>query len=253
MTLSSSLLEEVSDIARAAAREILDVYEAGCTSRAKADGAPVTEADERAAAVIMRSLRSLTPGYPVACEESADRLHAAAGASSFWLVDPLDGTKEFLQRNGEFTVNIALIQDAKPTLGVVMAPALDRLFAAAAGVGAVVTERGATHPLSCRTPPVEGLTVVASRSHGDGDAMESFLRGRPVARIVSAGSSLKFCMVAAGEADIYPRLGTTMEWDTAAGHAVLAAAGGRVTGVDGLPLMYGKPGLVNPHFIASGR
>jgi 3'(2'), 5'-bisphosphate nucleotidase len=246
------LLDEAIAIARDAAREILAIYQPGIVARSKADRSPVTDADERAAAVIVKALGSLTPEYPIVCEECVDAPGAAATLGRFWLVDPLDGTKEFISGNGEFTVNIALVDGGVPILGVVLAPALGRLFAGTNGSGALVEEKGERRRLGCRVPPAEGVTVVASRSHGDVDAMDAFLRGRTVARVVSAGSSLKFCMVAAGEADLYPRLGTTMEWDTAAGHAVLSAAGGRVTCVDGAALAYGKPGLVNPHFLASG-
>src|SRR5690606_8097654 len=171
----------------------------------------------------------------------------------FWLVDPLDGTREFIGRNGEFTVNIALVEAGRAVLGVVLAPAIDRLFAGAAGLGAFVDEAGARRPIACRPPPAQGLTVVASRSHGDPAALDAFLPGRKVAEIRSAGSSLKLCLVAAGEADLYPRLGRTMEWDIAAGHAILAAAGGRIEDLHGRPLGYGKPGFENPHFVAMGR
>ena len=247
-----ALLDSAVSIARQAAAEVLAVYGSAFQARAKDDGSPVTDADERAGRLILRALRELTPQYPVVCEDSGEDPVPGPAQGRFWLVDPLDGTKEFVSRNGEFTVNIALIEDREPVLGVVIAPALDRLFAGARGSGAYAEEKGARRVLGCRRAPAEGLTVVASRSHGDLDAIAAFLRGRPVARVVSAGSSLKFCMVAAGEADLYARLGRTMEWDTAAGHAVLVAAGGRVTGVDGAPLAYGKPGLANPHFVAMG-
>jgi 3'(2'), 5'-bisphosphate nucleotidase len=246
------LLDEAVSIARRAAEEILAAYRPGMATRIKEDRSPVCDADERAAAVIVDALAALTPEYPIVCEESADRRGAAETTGRFWLVDPLDGTKEFLAGHHEFTVNIALVEGGVPILGVVLAPAFGRVFAGAAGNGALVEENGERRRLACRVPPAEGLTVVASRSHGDVDAMAAFLRGRHVARIVNAGSSLKFCMVAAGDADLYPRLGTTMEWDTAAGHAVLSAAGGRVSCVDGVALRYGKPGLVNPHFLAAG-
>jgi 3'(2'), 5'-bisphosphate nucleotidase len=244
------LLEEVISIARQAAREILSVYGSGASWRTKGDGSPMTDADERAAALIVKALPAVLPECGIVCEESGER--PGEGAGRFWLVDPLDGTKEFLLRNGEFTVNIALVEDGQPVLGVVLAPALDRLFFGTAGGAALMEEKGERRRLACRTPPAEGLTVVASRSHGDPQAMDAFLRGRRVARVLSAGSSLKFCMLASGEADLYARLGTTMEWDTAAGHAVLSAAGGRVSRVDGGALGYGKTGFVNPPFVAAG-
>jgi 3'(2'), 5'-bisphosphate nucleotidase len=248
-----ALLDCVISIARDASAEVMAVYGSGASARMKKDGSAVTDADERAAALIVQRLAALTPSCVVVCEESAEPACNSPAAGRFWLVDPLDGTKEFLSGNGEFTVNIALIEEGLPVLGVVAAPALGRLFAASAGHAAFLEENGERRRLSCRAAPSEGLTVVASRSHGDADALDAFLRGKSVTRVVNAGSSLKFCMVASGEADLYPRLGPTMEWDTAAGHAVLCAAGGRVTCVDGAALGYGKPGLVNPHFVAAGR
>jgi 3'(2'), 5'-bisphosphate nucleotidase len=167
-------------------------------------------------------------------------------------VDPLDGTKEFVNRSNEFTVNIALIEDGAPILGVVLAPALGRLFAGDQETALVEDDAG-RRSLSARTSPEEGVTIVSSRSHGDPDALARFTVGRKIAAATTAGSSLKFCLLAAGEADLYPRLGRTMEWDTAAGDAILRAAGGRVTDLDGQPLRYGKPGFENPHFVALGR
>lgn len=247
-----TLLASVVDIARAAGDVILQIYATDFSVRGKSDASPVTEADERAEAVIVGRLKTLLPGVPIVAEEAV-----AGGAMPevgrwFWLVDPLDGTKEFISRNGEFTVNIALVCEGRPVLGVVLAPALDRLFAGVAGQGAHVVEHGVQRAIQCRRVPADGLTVVASRSHGDAAALDAFLGGRRVASLASAGSSLKLCLVAAGEADLYPRLGRTMEWDIAAGHAVLAAAGGSVTRLDGAPLGYGKPGFDNPHFVAAG-
>jgi 3'(2'), 5'-bisphosphate nucleotidase len=189
----------------------------------------------------------------VAEEAVAAGLAPTTVGERFWLVDPLDGTKEFVSRNGEFTVNVALVQDGEPVLGVVLAPALGRLFGGAAGLGSFVEDSAGRRPAAARETPAEGATVVSSRSHGDADALARFLGDRPVASSVAAGSSLKFCLVAAGEADVYPRLGRTMEWDTAAGDAVLRAAGGRVTDLEGTLLRYGKPGFENPHFVAYGR
>ena len=249
-----SHLEHLIHIARVAGEAILALYERDIAVAEKADHSPVTEADMLAEARILSLLEPLIPGVPIVSEEAAARGAAPAFLGErFWLVDPLDGTKEFLSRNGEFTVNIALVEQGEPTLGVVLAPALDRVFAGARGVGAMVEERGARRSIGCRRPPEDGLTVVSSRSHGDAAALDRFLAGRPVARALNAGSSLKFCLVAAGEADLYPRLGRTMEWDTAAGHAVLAAAGGSVSQLDGGPLRYGKRGFENPFFVAAGR
>lgn len=249
---ASKLLEEVVAIARSAGDLILEVYGAAFTVSEKADGSPVTEADERAESRILAGLAALTPQVPVVSEEAHSRGRVPHIDGRFWLVDPLDGTREFIDRTGEFTVNIALVEDGEPSLGVVLAPALRRLFGGARGIGALAEQDGKRRSIACRRPPAEGLTVVSSRSHGDRAALTAFLAGRRVASSAYAGSSLKFCLVAAGEADLYPRLGRTMEWDTAAGHAVLAAAGGRVARLDGQELRYAKPDFSNPHFVAMG-
>ncbi|HAG76893.1 3'(2'),5'-bisphosphate nucleotidase CysQ [Thauera sp. WB-2] len=246
------LLERLVPIIRAAGDVVMKVYATDFAVRGKDDASPVTEADERAEALILPALQDLLPGVPVVAEEAVAAGRVPEFDRHFWLVDPLDGTKEFIGRNGEFTVNIALIEDGNPVLGAVLAPALDRLFLGAHGVGAFIEEGGARSPIRCRHSPAAGLTVVASRSHGDAAALDAFLAGRPVAALKSAGSSLKLCLIANGEADLYPRLGRTMEWDIAAGHAVLAAAGGKVRTLAGDALRYGKPGLDNPHFVASG-
>lgn len=245
-------LDAMVQIARDAGRVILEVYAGAFEVHDKADRSPVTEADERAERVIVDALRALAPDVPVVAEEAVARGGVPQVGREFWLVDPLDGTKEFIARNGEFTVNIALVQDGAPRLGVVFAPALGRLFAGDSSTGAWVEDELGRRALRCRVPPEAGLTVVASRSHGDAGALQAFLCGRRVAATRSAGSSLKLCLLAAGEADLYPRLGRTMEWDIAAGHAVLAAAGGEVRELQGLALCYGKPGFANPHFVACG-
>lgn len=245
-------LEGAIRLARAAGRVIMEIYATDFSVRGKSDASPVTEADERAEAVILQGLRELAPEVPVVAEEEVAAGRVPEVGARFWLVDPLDGTKEFIGRNGEFTVNIALIEDGRPVLGVVYAPALERLFAGRVGQGAWVEDGQGRRPIACRQVPAEGLTVVASRSHGDAEALAGFLAGRRVADQRNAGSSLKLCLVASGEADVYPRLGRTMEWDIAAGHAVLAAAGGRVEILAGEPLGYGKPGFDNPHFAAWG-
>lgn len=248
---ASQWLESIAQIARDAGQVILEIYSTDFGSRGKADASPVTEADEKAEVVITAALRALTPDIPIVAEEAVSAGHIPEVSNRFWLVDPLDGTKEFINRNGEFTVNIALIEHGRPTLGVVLAPALGRLFAGHVGQGAYVEDEKGRRPIRCRAVPAEGLTVVASRSHGDTAALNQFLAGRKVAALANAGSSLKLCLVAAGEADLYPRFGRTMEWDIAAGHAVLAAAGGKVETLAGAELRYGKPGFDNPHFIAS--
>lgn len=246
-------LEPVIEAARAAGEIVLEVYERGCESRDKEDGSPVTEADERSQELIVRRLVNLGGGIPIVAEEDDESARSSPSEDAFWLVDPLDGTKEFLNGNGEFTINIALVTDRMPVLGVVLAPARGLMFAAAPADGALLEDAGGRRRITAREIPAEGATVVSSRSHGDADALAKFTAGRRVASSVSAGSSLKFCLVAAGEADIYPRFGRTMEWDTAAGDAVLRAAGGRVTDLEGRPLAYGKPGFENPHFVAWGR
>ena len=254
----SRLLEDLLPVAQAAGREILRVYEnPHLAVRHKDDGSPVTEADVRAEAIILAGLTALTPGWRIISEEAASRSDPSAPDSTavnqpYWLVDPLDGTAEFVQRNGEFTVNIALIEQRRPVLGVVLAPVAGDLYAGLVGRGAFAEDAGARRPIACRAVPPQGETVVSSRSHGDAAALARWLQGRRVAGQAQAGSSLKFCLLASGRADVYPRFGPTMEWDTAAGHAVLLAAGGEVTDLEGQPLCYGKPGLRNPHFVARG-
>ncbi len=246
-----ALLAAVRPIAEEAGRATMRFY--GLTAATeKADGSPVTAADQAAEDIILPALRHLTPDIPVVSEEEASKgLSPDVTGARFWLVDPLDGTKEFLSGNGEFTVNIALIEDGAPVLGVVVVPALGETYAGAEPGAASLTNADGERQIRVRTVPEEGLTVVGSRSHGDAAAMESFLGGRKVANFRAAGSSLKLCLIARGEADLYPRLGTTMEWDIAAGHAVLRAAGGFVRTLDGGEFRYGKPEYRNPHFAAS--
>ncbi|HRP94629.1 MAG TPA: 3'(2'),5'-bisphosphate nucleotidase CysQ [Rhodocyclaceae bacterium] len=247
------LLETLIPIVRAAGEVTLKVYRTDFSVRDKDDASPVTQADEQAEALIVPALQALAADVPIVAEEAVAAGHVPQVGRRFWLVDPLDGTKEFITRNGEFTVNIALIEDGEPVLGVVLAPALERLYAGAVDGGAFVEDRDGRHPIAVRPMPSEGLTVIASRSHNDATALDAFLKDYRVAALRSAGSSLKLCLIAAGEADMYPRLGRTMEWDIAAGHAVLAAAGGRVECLDGAPLRYGKTDFANPHFVARGR
>jgi 3'(2'), 5'-bisphosphate nucleotidase len=247
------LCDEIAAIAREAGKVILDVYATDFAVENKADASPVTLADERAEAVILAGLARVTPDIPAISEEAVSAGQIPDVNDRFWLVDPLDGTREFISRNGEFTVNIALIEHGEPVLGVVYAPALDRLFAGVVGAGAYVEQQGVRRAVACRSVPTEGCTVVSSRSHGDAGPLDEFLAGRRVARSVFAGSSLKLCLIAACEADLYPRFGRTMEWDIAAGHAVVRAAGGHVRTLEGHELRYAKPGLDNPHFVASGR
>ena len=246
------LLDELALLARRAGAAVMAVYASDFSVSGKADASPVTEADVRAEAIIVAGLTALAPGIPVVAEEAMAAGAAPQIGQRFWLVDPLDGTREFISRNGEFTVNIALIEDGAPLAGVVYAPAIDQLYAGCGGHGAFIEEAGVRRATACRTPPPAGLVVVSSRSHGDEATLRAYLAGRQVASVAYAGSSLKLCLIANAQADLYPRFGRTMEWDIAAGHAVLAAAGGHVHRLDGSPLRYGKPGFENPHFVASG-
>lgn len=253
MTDPAALLAAIEQAALQAGEVILEIYETDFDVDQKSDNSPVTEADVKAEAVILDALRTLTPDIPIVAEEEAAAGKIPAVDDAFWLVDPLDGTREFLNRNGEFTVNIALVRDGDPVLGVVHAPARDVTYTGIVGDGATIRDGDApAETIAVRTPPETGLTIASSRRHGSDSELERFLRGYTVADRIICGSSLKFCLVAAGDADLYPRFGPTMEWDTAAGHAVLAAAGGRLTTTDGSAFMYGKTDFLNPGFIAWG-
>jgi 3'(2'), 5'-bisphosphate nucleotidase len=244
-------LERVIELVRTASSRVLEVYRQPFEVEQKEDGSPLTEADMASHRVLVDGLEGLLPGTPVISEESADPVLTSHPGRRFWLVDPLDGTKEFIKRRGEFTVNVALVEDGTPELGVVAAPALDTIYAGIVGETAFrIDPSGERQPIRVNRNTGEGLIVVGSRSHGDPEAMDRYLDGREVREFIGVGSSLKFCRIAEGKADLYPRFGRTMEWDTAAGHAVLLAAGGTVETLDGTPLRYGKPGLDNPHFVA---
>jgi len=253
-----SIARALAQIALLAGPAVMEEYAKAGEARAKADGSPVTAADERAEAILVARLQALAPGVAVVAEEGC-----AAGADlvappRFFLVDPLDGTREFLARNGEFTINIGLIENGAPVAGAVFAPALQRVwfgggavaFATRVAVGAALPE--ACQPLRVRRAPAS-LTALASRSHADAQT-QAFLTRLGVETRISAGSSLKFCVIAEGRADVYPRFAPTMEWDTAAGDAVLRAAGGGVAGLDGSTLKYGKlgQGLRNAGFVGWG-
>ncbi len=253
---------DLNPIMLAAGAEILRIYATEFAVEAKGDASPVTEADQRAEAIILANLKRLAPDIPIVAEEEAAAGRIPATAKRFFLVDPLDGTKEFISRNGEFTVNIALIEDGEPIQGAVYAPALGKLYWGARGEGAYLAEVtdgiiGESRPIRVRQAPPEGVSAVGSRSHG-GEETQIFLKAFKVNDFVAAGSSLKLCLLAEGKADLYPRMGRTMEWDIAAGDAVLRAAGGRVETLDGQALRYGKrdqPGesdFANPHFVAFG-
>jgi 3'(2'), 5'-bisphosphate nucleotidase len=258
--LPSPLLLGLLEIAQRAGQAIMSIYATDAKARLKDDNTPVTEADITAENIILAGLGELAPGVPVVSEESVAAGYVPALKDRFFLVDPLDGTREFLSRNGEFTVNIALIEKTLPAIGVVFAPALPRLFWAERGIGAfeaaAIPGGGGisdARRLVAAAVPAHSLRVVASRSHRD-SLTEDWIKNCDTGRLVFAGSSLKFCVIAAGEADVYPRFGRTMEWDTAAGHAVLLAAGGKVLADGERPLTYGKVegGFANPAFIASG-
>ena len=257
VTNLSPLRDACTGLARDAAREIMRIYAGDLGERAKADKSPVTDADHAAEAIIVAGLRKLTPDLAVVAEEEMAAGHVPElRGRPFWLVDPLDGTKEFIKRNGEFTVNIALIQDGRSTLGIVLAPVPDTLWRGAEGLGADKSEKGgAFNAISVRTPPSAGLTACASRSTAIFSDLDIWFRnnGLTVVERKEAGSSLKFCLIAEGQADIYPRFGPTNEWDTAAGQGVLEAAGGEVVTTDNRPLVYGKPRFGNPHFIARSK
>lgn len=241
----------LAEIAQEAGELIMDHYRAAqlpgqVAARFKPDSSPVTDADHEAEALILARLGKAFPGVPVMAEEEAAAGRIAKVGHRFFLVDPLDGTKEFLSGNGEFTVNIAEVVEGRAVAGTVFAPAVGRIFTA--------DQNGAfegAKKIRARRPPGEGLIAVGSRSHGDAASAE-FLKSFAVKEFIAAGSSLKFCLVAAGEADIYVRGGRTMEWDTAAGQAVLMAAGGSVRDWSGMELRYGKKDFENPGFVARG-
>jgi 3'(2'), 5'-bisphosphate nucleotidase len=244
-------LQELGDLtlrlADAAAVAIMDVYRRPFATETKQDGSPVTAADLAADTIICDGLAAM--GIPVVSEERVARGVPDLSGGLFWLVDPLDGTREFVQRNGEFTVNIALIRDRMPVLGCVGVPARGTRYLGIAGQGAW-RENGGRQRIAARRPPADPVAL-ASRNHRDPET-ERFLQSAGVARIDSAGSALKFCLIAEGAADLYPRFGPTSEWDTAAGHALVLAAGGRMSAWDGGVFAYGKPRFLNNGFVARG-
>jgi 3'(2'), 5'-bisphosphate nucleotidase len=257
------MLEIFERLALAAGREVMRVFHAGCAVDRKSDASPVTEADRESEKIILAGLRAAFPDVPCVAEEEASAGIVPPDLDGpFFLIDPLDGTKEFVNRRTDFTVNIALVRDGVPEVGVVFAPCTGRFFSGLPGRAESLEIDGdyqitGRRPISVRTA-MAPLAVVASRSHNTPET-EAYIRDLGAAEIVSVGSSLKFCLVASAEADVYPRFGRTMEWDTAAGDAVLRAAGGMTRTLDGQPLVYGKrrqsddEDFANPHFIASGR
>ena len=247
-----SLLDKVLEIADTASRKVMKIYQTDFEVQTKADNSPITAADIASHHVIVDGLKELTPDIPILSEESANApWNERKGWTRFWLVDPIDGTKDFTNRTGEFTVNIALIENGEPVMGVVTAPALNEAYWGIKGQGAWKREAdGSTRKLEVVNPP-EAVRAVASKNHMN-DETRTFIEQLGDHELVQAGSSLKFCRIAEGQADIYPRLGPTCEWDTGAAHAVLVAAGGKVTQLDGTPLAYGKEDVLNPYFVASG-
>ena len=247
-----ALLELAASLALQAAEVILAIRARGFAVSRKADRSVVTEADQAAETLIVAGLLAAAPDIPVVAEEAVAGGAVVAASPVFWLVDPLDGTREFTDGSDDFAVNIGLVRDRRVRLGVVGVPATGELFGGIVGAGAWKRRGGVETPVHARAVPDEGLTVLASKHHGDTAQLEAFLRGRVVAKTVNFGSSLKFCRLAEGIADLYPRFGRTMEWDTAAPQAVLEAAGGTVCTLDGAPLGYGKAGWENPFFVCTG-
>jgi 3'(2'), 5'-bisphosphate nucleotidase len=251
----SDAINALTAISITAANAIRGSFPGGSV-RTKADGSPVTPADAAAEAVVREGLAGLAPPLPIVSEECSEDRSAAAKSDSYYLVDPLDGTKEYIAGRNEYTINIALLSKGLPVLGVITAPALGLIWRGIVGRGAerlefVADKASAPQPIHCRSTPAGEFIVLVSRSHLD-SLTEAYLEHLPHTRRISCGSSLKFCRLAEGAADHYPRLGPTMDWDVAAGHAILAAAGGTVTELDGSPLKYGTSGLRIPSFLAWG-
>jgi 3'(2'), 5'-bisphosphate nucleotidase len=248
------LLEVARRAAVAAGEVIMRIYAQDFDVRQKADKTPVTEADLGAERIIIAMLDKAFPDIPIFAEELVEAEGLPPSAARFWAVDPLDGTREFVAKNGEFAVCIGLVEDGRPVLGVLHGPAVGLTYAAyGPGTATRQLNGDGIEPIQARIPSPGGLVVVHSRSHENSRRLGEYLQDFPVRSRVSCGSALKFGLIAAGEADLYPRFGTTMEWDTAAGQAILEAAGGRVETFAGAPLAYGKPGLKNDGFIAWGR
>ncbi len=254
------MLPDLQTAILAAGRVVMDVYQSDFTVYDKDDASPVTEADRRGEEVIEKALADIAPHIPMVGEEAKSEGKCPdISGGIFWLVDPLDGTKEFIKKGSDFTVNIGLIENGKPVMGLVLAPAMNKLYWGLVGKGAWVADTdGETleniKPISTRTSDTDNLVIVASKSHRSPE-LEDWLAHFPGAENVSIGSSLKFCLLATGEADLYPRLGPTCEWDTAAAHAVLLAAGGTVLAADGTPLTYGKDltTFLNPWFLCKAK
>ncbi len=251
--VTDPLLDIALRAALAGGEAVMRVYADPFEVTQKDDKTPVTEADLASERVIVAMLTAAFPDIPVVSEETVPENGFERPGHRFWLVDPLDGTKEFVARNGEFAVLIGLVEDGRPVLGVVHGPAIGVTYIAH-GAGSAMRRQGDGdwQPIAVHAPAVDGLAIIHSRTNESSRRLAEYFDGRAIRTRISCGSALKFGVIAAGEADLYPRFGTTMEWDTAAGQAVLEAAGGRVFGFDGLPLHYGKPGLKNDGFLAWG-
>lgn len=247
------LIALAASLALAASAAIMAVRARDFDVVHKEDRTPVTEADRAAEAIIVTGLRSAAPTIPVIAEEEVAVGRITAPTAQYWLVDPLDGTREFAAGHDQFAVNIGLVRDHLPALGVVAIPATGELFLGIVGCGAWKRVGSTQTAVSARLPPEEGFTVLASRRRGSRARLDEFLRDRRVSRLIKIGSSVKFCRVAEGAADLYPSIGRTMEWDTCAPQAVLEAAGGTVRTLEGEALRYSKPGWENPYFVCTGR
>lgn len=249
-----ALLSLAVELAGRAAAAIMRIRNQGFTVLRKQDASPVTAADHAAEALIAAGLRDATPAIPVIAEEEVASGHVTAVGSVFWLVDPLDGTREFAAGRDEFAVNVGLVRDRRVWLGAVALPACNEIYLGIVGTGAWRRNAaGEKQPISARTPPSSGLDVMASRHYASDPRLAAYLQGKKVASVTNIGSAMKFCRLAEGKADLYPRLSRTMEWDTAAPQAVLEAAGGSVRTLEGVRLEYGKPGWENPPFICTGK
>ena len=248
----AELLDLAADLARQAGHAILGVKRAGFAVERKLDQSVVTEADRIAEALIAEALRAATPDIPVVAEEEIAAGHIPGSAARYWLVDPLDGTRDFAKGSDEYAVCVGLVENGRAILGAIGLPATGEVFAGRLGAGAWKEDAAPRRAIAVRALPPEGLTVLASRSYANDPRMAPFLAGRRVAETRPCSSALKFCRVAEGAADLYPRFGGTMEWDTAAGQALVEAAGGRLTDTAGQPLRYGKPEWRNPDFVCYG-
>lgn len=247
LALALKLCREASDI-------ILEIRERGFVTSKKSDMSPVTEADQKAEQHILAGLRAAVPSIPVIAEEEmAAGIGPDAVGELFWLVDPLDGTREFAEGRKDFTVNIGLIRRDRAVLGAMALPAWGQFYSGGEGIGAFRHDANGDHVIHVRKVPADGLTVFASRHHGNAPELAEYLNGRPIADVHNIGSAVKFVRIAEGVGDLYPRLGPTMEWDTAAPQAIVEAAGGQITLFDGKPLRYGKTGWKNPNFVCVGQ